>query len=62
MQKNPFAPFPRVRQKEAARRLVDAELESGRVSHSEMQARNSIFASVDFSQARIVMGDVDPVL
>jgi hypothetical protein len=55
-------PPERAREKELERQALDAELASGRISHAEVNRRNHIFADVDFSKARIVIGDVVPVL
>ena len=55
-------PPARVREKELERQALDAELASGGISHAEVNRRNHIFADVDFSKARIVIGDVAPLL
>jgi len=55
-------PPHRVREKELERQALDAESASAGISHAEMNRRNHIFAGVDFSRARIVIGDVAPVL
>ena len=55
-------PPARAREKELEREALDVELASGRISHAEVNRRNHIFADVDFSKARIVIGDSAPIL
>ncbi|QAY80423.1 hypothetical protein [Sphingosinicella sp. BN140058] len=57
-----FDPAERARAKASERNALDDDLASGRVSPEEMQHRNSVFANVDFSKARIVLSDTDPEL
>lgn len=55
-------PPSRAREKELERQALDAELAAGCSSRWEINRRNHVFADVDFSKARIVIGDVIPVL
>jgi hypothetical protein len=55
-------PTARAREKDLERQALDAELSAGRSSHAEVNRRNHVFADVDFSKARIVIGDVVPIL
>lgn len=55
-------PPERAFEKNLERQALHAGLASGWLSPSQINRRNHIFAGVDFSKVRIVIGDVVPVL